>query len=84
MLISNGNNGKNINLSSAEVTRLTIWCIILSMLFLLKYIFSDNQFVMTYFKGIYNFLSIIAFLIFVWSVEIFISKNKRPGENGGD
>ena len=68
---------KIINLTYTEFIRLLIWCVIAGTLFLLKYLFPNNEFVMTYFKGVYGFIVMVAFFIFVWRVEVFIAKKKK-------
>jgi len=73
----NNNGPKNISLTYTEVIRLLIWCVIAGTLFLLKYLFPNNEFVMTYFKGVYGFIVIVAFFIFVWRVEVFIAKKNK-------
>lgn len=77
MRVNKNNKSHNIKLTGVEVIRLVVWLIIISILFLLKYIFPTNQVVMTYFKGFYSFLSIILFILIVWRVEVIISKKKR-------
>ena len=80
MLISD-NNRKNVNFSIPEVIRCLVWCTILLMLLLLKYIYPNNSFVMTYFTGVYQFLEIITLFIFLLIVEDLISKKKHRGKN---
>lgn len=75
-------NHKKVSISFGELIRALLWCIILSALLVLKYIFPGNQFVTTYFKGLYSFLSIIVFLFFVWRVEVFIAKKRKKATKG--
>lgn len=76
MRVSNANKNKDIKLTLFDVIRLVIWLFVISMLFFMKYLFPTNKFVMTYFIGVYNFLSIILFLIVMWRVELIFSKKK--------